>query len=69
MSRKKSIPAAPGTLTTFRVLVTCRSDETGQAYAPGDTLTGDDFPQEVLANWLEIGVIERTAPEEGETDG
>jgi hypothetical protein len=41
----------------YRVLVPCRSDERGQQYRPGDTVADGDFPPEVIANWLAIGVL------------
>jgi len=42
----------------YKVLIPCRSDKSGKKYQPGDTLTGTEFPKEVIANWLEIGVLE-----------
>lgn len=38
----------------YLVLIPCRSDETGRAFEPGETVTDEDFPAAVIANWLII---------------
>ena len=42
----------------YVVLVDCRDDLTGKTYQPGDLISPEDFPQRVIANWLEIGVLQ-----------
>lgn len=37
---------------SYTVLIACRNDKTGAAFAPGDTVTADDFPKAVIAEWL-----------------
>lgn len=37
---------------TYTVLIECRNDKTGAAFAPGDTVTAADFPKTVIAGWL-----------------
>ena len=31
-------------------------------YPPGTILTGDEFPEEIIENWVEIGVLEKIKP-------
>ena len=48
MTKKKTKPA----VRQYRVLVACRNNDTGKSYWPGETVTADDFPQEIINNWL-----------------
>ena len=44
--------------TAFRVLIPCRNDDTGNQYAINDTVSVEQFPPDVIENWLDIGVLE-----------
>ena len=44
-------------MTKYKVLIECRSDKSGKTYQPGEVITGREFPKDVVANWLEIGVL------------
>jgi hypothetical protein len=37
---------------SYTVLIECRDDKTGAAFAPGDTVTAKDFPQSVIDAWV-----------------
>lgn len=53
----------------YKVLIEISSDATGKSFLPGQTITGDDFPSEVIENWLQIGVLELASHKEEESDG
>lgn len=42
---------------TYMCIVGCENDKTGKRFEPGDTVSDKDFSPEVIANWLEIGVL------------
>lgn len=41
-----------------------KSDKNQKAFFRGDTVTDDDFPKEVILDWLLIGVLEREPEKE-----
>lgn len=41
-------------MNEYLVLVPCRNDDTGVRFQPGETVTADEFPAAVIANWLQI---------------
>lgn len=48
---------SPGAVT-YKALADVVNDETGKRFKAGATVTADDFPKGVIANWLKIGVLE-----------
>lgn len=46
MAKKKTA------VTEYEVLIECHNDK--KAFNVGDVVTADDFPQNVIDNWLEL---------------
>lgn len=58
-SRTTAGPAAPPEPATYRAKVALSNSRTGKEYAPGDTLTVEDFDHETLEHWAAIGRVVR----------
>lgn len=44
-------------MADYEVLIPCRSDATEKSYDVGDRVADGDFPEDVIINWVEIGVL------------
>lgn len=45
----------------YKVLIGCESDKKKKRYETGEIIEDGDFPKAVIANWVEIGVLEPIA--------
>jgi hypothetical protein len=49
-------------MAEYTALVGLTNDAEGTRFEPGETVTDKDFPEGVIANWVQIGVLEPKGP-------